>query len=221
MEKFKVAVVGANGKMGREVCKILQKDFDIIKIDIENSLILAKNADLVIDFAGADSSVESCRFCESVSIPIIIGSTGQSENQILQIQKFSEKIPVMLCSNFSVGVFLQKQISNLILNSVDADITIFEKHHAEKKDSPSGTAIELQKNINSKSDKLVPILSERGGKEIGTHRIDFYFGDELISVSHSAFSRTAFADGVLIAAKFMITKTEPRQYLFEEAINMQ
>ncbi len=214
MQKNIIAVVGAKGKMGSSLCKKLQKNYEIIEIDIDFPLNNAKNADLVVDFAGADSSVLSAKFCSDQNIPLIIGSTGQTEKQTKLINKYSKKTPILVCKNLSVGIFLQKKISELILNIIDPSITIFEKHHAEKKDSPSGTACELKEFIEEKYDGKVSVLSERGGKEIGTHHIDFYFGDELISVSHSAFSRDAFACGAVLACEYMLKQTVPQKYDF-------
>ncbi len=218
MQKKVIAVVGAKGKMGACVCKKLQNYYKILEIDIDFPIKNAKSANLIIDFACAESSVNSAEFCCENNIPLIIGSTGQSEEQMLKIYDYTKNIPTLICKNFSVGIFLQKKLSEIILSLVDPSITILEKHHIEKKDCPSGTAIELENFIKKKYDREIPILSERGGREIGTHDIDFYFGNELISVKHQAFSRDAFADGVMIAAEFMLMKKESGQCDFMEIL---
>ncbi len=216
--KEKVAVIGAKGKMGSAVCNILSSEFDVIEIDIKNSIEEAADARVIIDFAGAKSSVKSAEFAKKIGAALIVGSTGQSEKELNKILSVSNSVPVLVCSNFSVGIYLQKKISDLILSYTDAEITILEKHHNEKKDAPSGTALELMKNIKLKTGTEVPILSERGGKEIGTHKIDFYFGDELISVSHSAFSRAAFSRGVLLATRFMLKQKAAKVITFNEVL---
>lgn len=219
MQNNIIAVVGAKGKMGSVVCKKLQKNYEIVEIDIDFPINNAKNADLIIDFASAKSSVLSAKFCAENKIPLIIGSTGQTEKQKKTIEKYSKITPILICKNFSVGVFLQKKISELILNIIEPSITIFEKHHAEKKDSPSGTAIELKGFIEERFNGKVSVLSERGGKEVGTHKIDFYFGDELISVSHSAFSRDSFACGVVLAAEYMLRQSSPKNFNFMDILS--
>lgn len=219
--KQKVAVVGAKGKMGSEVVKVLLEDFDVIQIDIGDSIEEAKDAKVIIDFGGAKSSVISAEFAKKQGLALIVGSTGQSEEELKQIRSASSSIPILICSNFSVGIYIEKKISDLILKYVNPEITILEKHHNQKKDAPSGTAIELMQNIKVKTGEEVPILSERGGKEIGTHKIDFYFGDELVSVSHSAFSRGAFSRGVLLATKYMINQTIPKEYHFNDVLENQ
>ncbi len=218
MEKNIIAVVGAKGKMGSEICKKLQKTHKIIKIDVENSINNAKTANLVIDFAGAKQSVCTAKFCGENKIALIIGSTGQTNEELKKIEQYTKSIPFMFCKNFSVGIMLLKKMSALILENTDPSITILEKHHIEKKDAPSGTAMDLAEHIKIKSNKHVTILSERGGKEIGTHKIDFYFDDEVISVSHQAFSREAFVSGVKLSAEFMLKQKEAKKYDFEDVI---
>ena len=97
-----------------------------------------------------------------------------------------------------------------------SSICVFEKHHKNKVDEPSGTAIELASVVFENFGVNPQVLSERGGKEVGTHNIDFYFGDELISISHKAFSRDAFASGVLKAVEFLIGYYGVGMICFEE-----
>lgn len=201
-----IAVVGAGGKMGTAICNKLKDMFEIVKVEMENSLedYLNKRIDLVIDFSTARQSVVSANFCAKNNIPLIIGTTGQSEYEMNQIKSASKKTKIIISSNFSLGIFIIKQlISKLkyLLKNQVCDITIIEKHHKNKLDSPSGTALMIKNEIQNalKDEKFsLNILSERGGKEIGTHQIDIYFGDELISLSHKAFSRDAFVDGVFL-----------------------
>lgn len=214
-----IAIVGANGKMGKEICKKLQKKFKIIKIDLNNSLEEAKNSNLIIDFASANSSVETAKFCSKNKIKLIIGSTGQTDFQIKEIEEASNQTPILISSNFSLGIFIQKKISELILSLTNSQISIFEKHHSEKKDIPSGTAILISNHIQSLTGTKPTILSERGGREIGTHKIDFYFGDELLSVTHQAFSRECFACGVVKAVEFMLLVSDSRLYSFDEVLD--
>ena len=202
----KIAVVGAKGKMGSVVCDALKKDFEIVKIDIGDSLEFKQNIDLVIDFANSETSTKSVKFAVKNNISVIIGSTGQTKDQEKFIKDASMKIAVLKCSNFSIGIQIIKKIIQNILKFNIQDVAIFEKHHREKKDSPSGTALELESEISKNFGGKVQLLAERGGREIGTHKIDFYFGDEVISLEHKAFSRKAFADGVLLSAKFLIGK---------------
>lgn len=219
MKKQTVAVVGASGKMGCAVCKKLQKFYKLIKIDLKNSISEAKNADLVIDFSTGTNSLCTAEFCKSQRIPLIIGATGQTEEEFEKIKSASSEVPVLICRNFSLGIFMVKKFIELVYKIVLPEVTILEKHHSRKKDSPSGTAIDLREHICKFTLNKPEILSERGGKEIGTHSLDFYFGDELLTISHKAFSRDSFADGVLISARFMLAVTLPGMYSFDEILS--
>ncbi len=215
---IKIAVVGAKGKMGSVVCKKLETDYDILKIDIGDCLENYDDIDLVVDFATHESSVCSAEFCEKRKIPLVIGSTGQTKLENEKIKKSSEKIAIIKSGNFSKGVAILKELVLTVLKEQVDDVIIFEKHHKEKKDSPSGTALELASLFDDKNCNL-QILAERGGKEIGTHEIDFYFGNEKITLSHQAFSREAFADGVLIAIKFVLGCKKTGLFSMQNVLN--
>ena len=200
----KIIVVGAKGRMGSVVAQTLKDDgFEVLEIDKESPFDENKQADMIIDFASAVSSVESAKFALKHKIPLIIGATGQSIEQKQFILSAGEYIPVLLCSNFSVGIAKLKSLIRDILKLNIENVCIFESHHKNKLDAPSGTALELLDVVNKDFIGDIQVLSERGGMEIGTHKIDFYFGAEKLTVSHQAFSRQAFADGVLIAVKNM------------------
>ncbi len=214
-----VAVVGANGKMGRLVCEGLEGEYDIKKIDIGDSLEDAGKLDLVIDFANAETSVSSAKFCAKNNIKLIIGSTGQTEKQLAEIEKASKVVPILKAGNFSLGIAWLKKTLASVAKLKAEDIIIFEKHHKNKKDSPSGTALELEKVIESFCGIKPQILAERGGKEIGTHSIDIYFGEEVITLKHQTFSREVFADGACLAVKFLLNQTIPKLYSFDNILD--
>ena len=213
----KILVVGVKGKMGSAVCEVLKNDYEIIKMGKSDKWGYF-SADLIIDFGSAESSVLSAKMASKMRVPVIVGSTGQSKAQLEQIDKFCEGLPYLVCANFSVGVVLLKcAIDNILKMKID-EIAIFEKHHREKKDTPSGTAKELQKHILKSQEKELQMLSLRGGKEIGSHKLSFYFGEEVIELSHTAFSRKAFADGVALAVQFIFEQKEAKKYDFESIV---
>ena len=174
---------------------------------------------MIIDFASGKSSAEASKFCLESKIPLIIGSTGQSESELKTIEDCAKGVPILVCRNFSIGISILKRCILEVYRQVMPQATILEKHHGEKKDVPSGTAIELKEFIQKLSNGSVQILSERGGKEIGTHRLDFYFGDELVSFSHQAFSRDAFLKGVELSAEFMLSVSSPKLYSLDDVLN--
>lgn len=219
-----ILLVGSNGKMGTAVREKLRDDYFIVGFNKTDSFLnFGQNPsfDLVIDFGSAESSVLSAKFASKNKIPLIVGSTGQNQTQLNEIFELCKNIPYLICANFSIGIELLKNAINEIVRVDLTDICIFEKHHNSKKDSPSGTAIALKNYIlshTSKTNNDIQMLSLRGGKEFGTHTISFYFEDELIELSHTAFSRNAFACGVAVAVKFMVGEIESKKYTFEEIL---
>ena len=133
--KKRVLIVGAKGKMGLAVSNILENDYEVIKID-KGDLIDDFKADLVIDFGSAESSVLSAEYCIKQKVPLIVGSTGQNDSQIKKIQEVSKVAPLMICSNFSLGMILVKKCIENILKISPEDIIVFEKHHRAKKRYP-------------------------------------------------------------------------------------
>ena len=213
----KILVVGVKGKMGSAVCNVLKNDYEIVEAKRNGNWADFK-VDLIIDFGSASSSVIAAEVASKMKVPLIIGSTGQSKEQFEKIDKLCAGLPYLVCSNFSVGIVLLKcAIDNVLKVKID-EIAIFEKHHKEKKDAPSGTALSLERFIKDKQNAKVQMLSLRGGKEIGTHKVSFYFGSELLEISHTAFSREAFADGVKIAVDFMLKQKTAKRYDFDEII---
>jgi len=213
----RIAVVGYKGKMGGAVFNHLKtKGFAVVGVDKDDSLEDLSGVGLVIDFGGAESSAISAKWCEKNGIAIIIGSTGQTDEQNKIIESASKKVAVLKAGNFSIGIYMLKKMMGVLKDTTLSSICVFEKHHAQKVDCPSGTAIELGKVIYENFGIEPQMLSERGGKEIGTHMIDFYFADEVISVSHKAFSREAFVLGVVRAVEFMLRQSDAKQYCFED-----
>ena len=193
----KIAVVGHKGRMGSLITKELQKDFDLVKIGRENSLSEVKDVSLVIDFASHESSVVSAEFCLKNNIPLIIGSTGQTKEENKRIEEISKKVKIIRKANFSKGIDVLKQFIETVLKLKPERFEIIEKHHKNKKDAPSGTALELEKTIRQNFDGDIKIKSIREGEEMGEHEVIAYFHDEKLSFKHNVFSRDAFVLGLV------------------------
>ena len=200
----KIAVVGYKGKMGRPIFLALKEKFDVIGIGREDKLSVCNGLDLVIDVASGESSVNSAEFCLKHHIPIIIGSTGQSEEENKRLKDISHKIVMIRKSNFSTGFeILEKMIDEVLKYNLES-IEIVEKHHVNKKDAPSGTAIELKKYIEKKYCVQVKIYSIREGDEMGEHAIKFRLKKEEITIKHNVLSRQTFVDGVVKIAENLL-----------------
>ena len=202
----KIAVVGYKGRMGSLITKELQKDFDLVKIGRENSLSEVKDVSLVIDFASHESSVVSAEFCLKNNIPLIIGSTGQTKEENKRIEEISKQIRLIKKANFSNGINVLKQFIETVLKLKPERFEIIEKHHKNKKDAPSGTALELEKLIKQNYDGDIKIKCVREGEEMGEHEIVAYFHDEKLSFKHNVFSRDAFVFGLVQDVKTLISK---------------
>lgn len=193
----KIAVVGYKGRMGSLITKELQKSYGVAKIGREDSLSDTKDVSLVIDFASHESSLNSAEFCLKNNIPLIIGSTGQTEEEDKRIEEISKKVKIIRKANFSKGIDILKTFILQVIKVSPDRFEIIEKHHKNKKDSPSGTALELEKTIRQNFDGDIKIKSIREGEEMGEHEIVAFFGDEKLSFKHNVYSRNAFIVGVV------------------------
>ena len=211
---MKIAIIGSKGRMGQAVCEALNEKFELIEIDKTVSIETARGAEIVIDFSSGENSAKTAVWCEKNNKKLIIGATGQTKSELKKIAKTSENNVVVLAGNFSIGIARIKKILKTILTADVQSVSVIEKHHKDKKDSPSGTALDLKAVIESLTNKNVQVCSVRGGKEIGTHEIDVYYENEVIRISHQAFSREAFVRGVELSVEFVKNQSEPGLYEF-------
>ena len=213
-----IYINGLSGKMGSSICDMATNDETI---SIVNDI---KDADVVIDFSRPESSLEVLNKCVNYKKPLLIGTTGFNENQIKTIVKASKEIPILLSFNMSKGIFiLKKSIKDFLsLNELSLECVIEEVHHKNKVDSPSGTAIELQRLIkeNNVSNNVtsINIKSKRTLDVFGIHKVVFFNNSENIEFKHEALSRKVFATGAVNIAK-LILKNEPKLYTTEDFFN--
>ena len=193
---------------------------DIRKIDIE--------ADAVIDFASVKAVDNLLDFIEEKKIPAVICTTGLSEEQIGRINELSKNTAILRSANMSLGInTLSKVLAQIAptLRAAGFDIEIVEAHHRRKLDAPSGTAILLADAVNENMDEKltytydrskrheprradeIGLSAVRGGTIVGDHDVIFAGEDEVITLSHRAYSRKIFANGAISAAKFLQGKT--------------
>lgn len=235
-----IILCGCNGKMGGVVvnsassndnCKIIcgvdaygenNYGFPTYKSfsDVE------EKADVIIDFSNPACLDSMLEYAVSNSTPVIICTTGYSPQQVKKINEVSKSIPVFYSGNMSLGVNLlielAKQATKILGN--DFDIEIIEKHHNQKVDAPSGTALmiadavsgELEKEPQyvydrhayrrKRSDNEIGIHAVRGGTIVGEHDIIFAGHDEVVTISHQSQSKELFATGAINAALFIVGK---------------
>lgn len=234
----KIIIIGCNGRMGRMITDIVADDKDAViaaGIDIVNSREndypvftdisdCDVNADVIIDVSSSNGIEDRMDYAVDKQIPVIICSTGLSQEQQKYITEASRKVAVLRSANMSLGInLLMKLVKEAAKKLADNgfDIEIVEKHHNQKLDAPSGTALALADSINEELDdryeyvydrsqtrnkrdkKELGISAVRGGTIVGIHDVIFAGTDEVITLSHTAYSRAIFAKGSVVAAKFM------------------
>ena len=234
---IRVLINGCNGKMGQEVVKsaTITPDIDVLcgvdKIDIgDNNFPVFTNVsdinlipDVIIDFSIPKATFAILEFAKEHSIPIVIATTGFSEEELNLINEYSKSIPIFMSSNMSYEINLMSKILAEVSKKLpNSDIEIIETHHNRKIDSPSGTALLLANSINNSLDnqmhfeydrhskrekrnkKEIGIHSIRGGNEVGKHTVIFFGENESFEITHNVLSRSVFADGAIKAAFFVM-----------------
>ena len=195
--------------------------------------------DVVIDFSNAAAVDGMLDACVRKKLPVVLCTTGLSEEQLAHVQKCSEEIAILRSANMSLGVNLLMKLlkqATGVLAPAGYDIEIVEKHHNQKLDAPSGTAIALADSINeelgqayaynyNRSDvrqkrekNEIGIVAVRGGTIVGEHEVLFAGEDEVIEFKHTAYSKAIFAKGAVSAAAFLAGK-EPGMYDMADVIN--
>ena len=236
-----VTITGANGKMGHVISSIIAERDDctvISGIDLNTAdngkfpivsepALLPQKPDVIIDFSHPSALDKLLEYCLSTGTPVVIATTGFSDEQIAKIKSAAEQVPVFFSFNMSLGITLLANLAKTAAKLLGGqfDIEIVEKHHNQKIDAPSGTAIMLGNAINSvlddkyhyvydrhsrrmKREKYeIGMHSIRGGTIVGEHDIIFAGRDEVITLSHSAASKEVFAVGAVNAAVFLADKT--------------
>lgn len=229
---------GCNGKMGQCITGICKDDPEIqivagidVYDGIENDYPVFSSirdcdvkADVIIDFSNVEAVDELLDYCEEKEMPVVLCTTGLSENQLEKILKVSQSTAVLKSANMSLGVntlieLLRK--AALVFAPAGFDMEIVEKHHNLKVDAPSGTALALADAMNDaleedytykydrsqervKRDKYeIGISAVRGGTIVGEHEVIFAGQDEVIEFKHTAYSKAVFAKGAVEAAKFL------------------
>ena len=204
--------------MGSSIINLVSKAENV---SITDSII---DCDVVVDFSRPESSLNIINKCIENKKPIVIGTTGFNDEQLQIIKEASQDIPVLLSYNMSKGIFfLKKSIKDFLhKNQHNFECVIHEVHHTEKVDSPSGTAIELEKTIqNNDTNKIISsicIESKRVFGVNGIHEVRFFNNNDSIVFKHEALSRNIFSEGALAIAK-SILKKEPNLYSVKDFFN--
>ena len=241
----KVIMHGCNGKMGQVITDIIAEDPDVEIVAGVDAFDSKKNtypvfpnikdcdvkADVVIDFCAVAAVDGLLEYCVEKQVPCVLCTTGLSDEQLEAVEEAAKKVAILKSANMSLGINmllkLLKEATN-VLAPAGFDIEIVEKHHNQKVDAPSGTALALADSINEelnkeyeyvydrsqvrekRSKKEIGISAVRGGTIVGDHDVIFAGIDEVITFSHRAYSKSVFAKGAVQAAKFLAGKPAGR-----------
>ena len=237
----RIIMHGCNGKMGQVISGLVAADNEaeiVAGVDVydqvKNTYPVFKTieecnveADAVIDFSNAAGVDRLLDYCVEKKLPVVLCTTGLSEEQLAHVKAASEKTAVLKSANMSLGINMLLKLlkeAAAVLAPAGFDMEIVEKHHNQKVDAPSGTALALADAINEefdnsyeyvydrsqvrekRSEKEIGISAVRGGTIVGDHDVIFAGADEVITFSHRAYSKAVFGKGAVQAAKFLAGK---------------
>ena len=246
------------GRMGQKLISSSKsnKDFKLVSLT-ENSKIKKrvsgikpelntpnafKKANVIIDFTDPQCTLEVLKIATKLNKRVVIGTTGFTKKQEKIIKNYSKKIPILKAGNMSLGVNLLMYLTEIASKSLGKDFLskVYEVHHKDKKDYPSGTALMLgegiaagknknfysilgKKYFNKKSfpyGKKINFNSIRRGAVIGEHEVKFSSGKEIVTLNHASFDRALYSEGALTAAKW-IMKRKPGLYSMRNLLNFK
>ncbi|MEE0462501.1 4-hydroxy-tetrahydrodipicolinate reductase [Blautia hydrogenotrophica] len=249
----RIIMHGCNGHMGQVIGGLVAQDADaeiVAGIDMmdnrENGYPVFTDldscqvdADAIIDFSNAKAVDALMDYSAKRGIPLVLCTTGLSEEQNAKVDEISKKVAIMKSANMSLGIntlFKLIQEAAKVLATAGFDMEIVERHHHLKVDAPSGTALALADSLNEAMDhkyhyvydrsqvrqkrdeKEIGISAVRGGSIVGEHEIIFAGPDEVIEFKHTAYSKAVFGKGAVEAAKYLAGKPAGR-YDMKDVIN--
>ena len=237
---IKVLICGVCGKMGANLIDLLKADEQAIALcgvdpRADDSCAVPTftsfddvdvKPDVIIDFSSPAALKGELAYAKKNDVPIVLASTGFTAEQLEEIKEASKSVAIFRTANFSLGVNLICELVKKAAKTLGEgfDIEIVEKHHNQKVDAPSGTALMLAESANAAFDDAKPYMNGRsgivgkrgneigihavrGGTIVGEHEVLFCGEDEIITISHSARSKKVFAAGAIKAAKWLVGKS--------------
>ena len=244
---MKIGLIGASGRMGAEIIAaanaadasvvaglvakqdpLCGKTVEGMNVALSDSWDKDSSAEVIIDFSLPQGTVKAIEISKEQGIPLVVGTTGLSEETQKALSDLSKEIPVLVATNFSVGVntlnWLVEKATSMMGEGVD--IEVLDIHHRMKKDAPSGTAVTLAEHVCAargqeyskvvthgragaeakREDGEVGIQAFRGGGVVGEHTVYFFADGERLELSHKASDRGIFARGAVRAASWLVGK---------------
>lgn len=244
---LRILLSGACGRMGRQVANLAEDDQALISCGVDVHVeqwsnfpvfpsfsLVTEEADVIVDFSRPESLPALLDYAKAQHLPVVLASTGYNEEDLAAISEAAKEIPVFRSANLSLGVYVLKTLAHQAAMLLPGyDIEIIEKHHNQKIDAPSGTALLLYDAVshpdtvpvfgrNGRTQKRekneIGIHAIRGGTVPGEHEVGFYGPSEVVALTHSAQDRSIFARGALRAAHFIV-KQAPGEYCMDDLAN--
>ncbi len=258
MKKINLAITGCLGRMGQQLIKssknnksfkivsltenrVISKKVSGIKLEL-NTINAFKKASIIVDFTVPKCTMQVLKIASKLKKRIVIGTTGFSKKEENLIKEYSRKIPILKAGNMSLGVNLLMYLTEIASKSLNNNFLtkVYEVHHKNKKDHPSGTALMLGKGIadgknknfysligkkylNKKTipyGKKINFNSIRKGNIIGEHEVKFSSGKEIVTLNHESFDRALYSEGALTACKWLMKK-KPGLYTMRDLLNFK
>lgn len=241
---LKILLSGACGRMGRQVANLAEDEQAVIACGVDVHVeqwsdfpvypsfsLVQEEADVIVDFSRPESLSALLDYAKAHHLPVVLASTGYNDEDLAAIRKAAKEIPIFRSANLSLGVYVLKTLAHQAAQLLPGfDIEIVEKHHNQKIDAPSGTALMLYDAVSNPD--TVPVFGRngrtqkrekqeiglhaiRGGTVPGEHEVGFYGPFEVVTLSHSAQDRSIFARGALRAARF-VAKQQPGEYSMDD-----
>jgi 4-hydroxy-tetrahydrodipicolinate reductase len=191
-----------------------------------------RRADVLLDFSLPDAVLDHLEIAVELEKPVVTGTTGFTPDQQKKIETASDRVPLVLGSNMSRGIYTLNRLTRQAARALpDHDVEIVEAHHKDKADSPSGTALQLAKTVESaggrqgrvygrrgrRKEREVGLSAVRGGDVVGEHQVMFLGPGEQIILTHRATTREHFCRGALAAVRFVTTRA-PGLYTMADVI---
>jgi len=236
---IKILICGVCGKMGANILELLKEDGEAVAVcgvdprangetvipTFSSFDEVDKTPDVIVDFSSPTALAGELAYAKAHGVPLVLASTGYNDEQLKSIDEAAKSVAIFRTANFSLGVNLLCELVKKAAETLGEkfDIEIVEKHHNQKVDAPSGTALMLAESANSafngekpyqsgrsgligKRGNEIGIHAVRGGTIVGEHEVLFCGEDEIVTISHSARSKKVFAAGAIKAAKWLVGK---------------
>lgn len=215
-KNLRIAVVGANGRMGQSIVKLLRKErrvTHILPIDEGGDWPNSNEVDAVIEFSTPEGFRQALNWCSKNRKPMVTGTTGLAPADWKKLKTASRRAPLLYSANMSLGVAVMKAMLKSFAAVPGWRFAMSETHHKKKKDKPSGTAKMLgQALLDAIGQKSIKIVSHRRGTVAGIHEVTAKGPDETLFLSHTAHDRRVFARGAIAAALWLFDKGKPGLY---------